>query len=102
MRPHFLLSDFTQTSRSAVGRGSFKYRRAITKHFAIPTVSPVLAHKVVAPDTQIRQHAPEDCESGRRLLVELEEGSPWQALQVFKRTGRRCRHVEDLRDLTPL
>lgn len=39
MRPHLLLSDLTHFSKSAVGRGSFRYKSAITKHFAKLTVS---------------------------------------------------------------
>lgn len=97
---HFLLSDLTQISRSDVGRGSFKYRRAITKHFARASLVQCLR---VSDSlfTQVREHAPKDGKSGGWLLIQLEEGSSWQPLQVFKRAGCRCRHVEP-RGLTPL
>jgi hypothetical protein len=41
----------------------------MTKHFADFTVSSASAHEVKAPDTQIRQHAPENGEGGGWLLV---------------------------------
>lgn len=79
-------------------KGVLQVQKSHHEAFCYSTVSSQLAHVNIAPSTQIRQHAPEDGESGGRLLVQLEECSPRQALQVLKRTGRRCRHDEDLRD----
>jgi hypothetical protein len=70
MHSHFLLSDLTQSSRSAVGRGSFKYSSAMTKHFAILVVSGTCDRGSDSfEDTQVRQHATEYGESSGGLLV---------------------------------
>ena len=74
----------------------------MTKHFAVLAVSPIFAHQVKAPGTQIRKHAPEDGEGSGWLLVQLIEGRPRETLKILQRSRRRCRHVGNLRDLESL
>lgn len=83
--------------------GSFKYSKAITKHFAVLAVSLAIKTEIWgAPNTQIRQHATKDGERSRWLLVQLKKCCTRKTLQVLKRSRRWCRHFHDLRDLVPL
>jgi hypothetical protein len=97
-RSHFKLSDLTQISRSAAGSGSFRYKSAITKHFAIVagerlTETEQISSTTTYLHTQVRQHAPENSKSGGWLLVELEEDSSGKAFEIVKRTRRGGRHL---------